>query len=542
MKIKEIFQWKYLVSLLFSMILAFFITVDSKLVYSGNVFGLATENYIHPFKGEDVVIWLMLTIVCWCLCFCLAHLYQKYCKKLFIRSEQDAVFKPKKFFVCVSLIYLVAWLPYVISYLPGSVYSDTYSSFEQALSGIYYNHHPILYSYLLGIFLKTGMKIGGTLESGILTCTLVQTVIMILIMAYFSTWVYKKNVRFDYCVLMTAFIALFPLFPFYAVAVWKDTPFSLAVLLYVLYSVDIAKSDGQILKSFSGIIKYIVLTFFVCFLRNNGIYICLFSFVIVTLAYWRQFRSLWKFEVCAVLTLIITLIIQGPVYSALKLSTETVESLGITNQQIFAVFTSPEGEWSEEDEAFISKVWNIEEIPQKYTPALADTPKLYMDWFDMFYLDDHLDEYFKTWMRLGLKNPGIYVEAWLMETMSFWSLTHGGWEAYIQLGVWPNSMMEIEERDLFHEVFGWSFGGTVQPDDYIVPGSLFWMAMFSMIITVINAPRGKNFKLLVPLSGVIALWLTLMIATPIAVSLRYAYAFVLVLPLLPVLPGILDNN
>ena len=77
MKIKEIFQWKYLISLLFSMVLAFFITADSKLVYSGNVFGLVGENYIESFKIEDIVIWTMLTMVIWCMCFCAVQSWKR---------------------------------------------------------------------------------------------------------------------------------------------------------------------------------------------------------------------------------------------------------------------------------------------------------------------------------------------------------------------------------------------------------------------------------------------------------------------------------
>ena len=531
------FTWKHGCMLFCSAVAAFFLAADTNVVYSGAIFGLYSENYMEPFVPGDIALWLLLTCVCYGLLHGMAALYRKFGSVLLRNCGEEV--PPKKqlrVFLLASGVIFAAWIPYLLSYVPGGLYSDSFSSLYQVLYHVFHNHHPLLFTFTVGLFVKVGMKLGGTLAAGTMTYTVAQTIVMALVMGYFVSWLRKKGVRKAYCVVVTIFIAVFPLFPYYAIAMWKDTPFSLSMLLYILYLIDIIQSDGEKLSDLAGVMKYLVLTFFVCFYRNNGIYICLLVHLALSLLYWKRvLTTLKQFQVLSVIAIIAYFILYGPVYSALNLSSEAVESLGVTNQQLFIVFADEDGEYTQEEADAVSKFWDPEEMAEKYAPMIADVPKWHMDSFDETYLNEHLSEYFKVWFSLCLKNFDLYVEAWLMETMSFWSPTHGGAEAYIQDGVWPNDY-GLSRRDLFYEWFGWSFSDLVTPDDYIAPGLLFWLAMLFTGVTFIASPKRKSLASLIPMLPILGLWLTLMIATPIAVSLRYAYPFVLVLPLLPVLP------
>lgn len=517
-----------------SMIAGFFLMACTKVVYNGDVFGLHTVNYMKNFRLQDLFVWLLFTAVCVGAIFAVGTLYRRFGGLLF--TDKEKKWSDRKFFFVVSGLIFLAWVPYLLTYYPGGVYSDSLVSLYQVLYSVFSNRHPLLFTFGVGACVLPGMKIFGSLSAGVMTYTVAQTVVMAFVMGYFVTWMRKKGIRPAVYAAVAVFIALFHLYPYYAIAMWKDTPFSLALLLYSLYLVDIIQSDGEIIETLPGVIKYLVLTFFVCFYRNNGIYIALLVHVTLSLVYWkRMLTALKQFQMLSVLCIVCYFILYGPIYTATNLATDPVESLGIPNQQIFAVFSDENGKYTEEEAEFISNIWDLEEIPTMYAPLLGDVPKWNMAFFDEDFLDAHLPEYFKTWFTLCTKNFEIYVRAWLMETLTFWSPIHSGWEAYIQPGVWPNHY-GLEHRNLLQEWFGLRFDELAQPDTYIAPGLLFWIAMLFTGTAFFIAPKGKRVKAFIPMLPLLGLWITVMIATPIAISLRYAYMVVMVIPLNPIYP------
>lgn len=535
---------------------AFFLA-DIKTIYSGDIFGSTELNYIRDFAAEDIVIWLAAGALIFMLALLLglAYIYagnnfknragweKPAVTALFRRRGRGALREgagelscARAFLFCFGVL-LLLWLPYLLTYMPGAVFADGFASIKQVLNGTFSNHHPILYTFFVGVCIRIGeLLVPGSINAGIAVYTAVQTAIMAAVMAYSIVWLYKKGIRAAYCAACLLFIALFPLFPYYAVATWKDTLFSLALYLYALCHADIMLSRGECLSGVKGAANYLILTFFVCFLRNNGIYVCLFSLVLLAILYHRVIKkNLWRFLLCAGALLALTLVIQGPVYSALGLSTEFAESVSVPNQQIFAVFSDDEGVYTQEEADFISNIWDIDEIKEKYTPSLADTPKAYMSRFDREFLERHKAEYFKVWIGLAAKNPKIIINAWLLDTMSFWSPSKGGPEAYVQLGVWPNDY-KVEQIDVFKSIFGWSFGDIVQPRSYMSIGLPFWLFILFFAVSAVCSQEKKWIRRILPALPALAVWLTVMIASPIAVSLRYAYIFVLLLPFLPAVP------
>lgn len=173
----------------------------------------------------------------------------------------------------------------------------------------------------------------------------------------------------------------------------------------------------------------------------------------------------------------------------------------------------------------------MEELGKKYTPCLADTPKGRVDKFNGEFIENHKKEFLKTWIQVCIQNPKIVTDAFFMENLGFWHLSVSGKVAYIQPGVWENSF-GVERKDLFEKFFHFSFEKLVLPRHYLSCGFLFWLVLLNMTVMVIL--RGE--RSITIWSSVIGAWITMMIATPIAISLRYMYILVLVLPLLPITP------
>lgn len=524
---------------MFSIVFSAVMTLSRIFIYSGDIFGKVGDNYAREIMVSDILLFVFGCVV-FCAAFIALTVFYDFAEKHWIHQNQREVPSLKKqtaaFFI-ISAIMFVCWLPYLLSNMPGAIFVDGFSSISQVIAGIYNNHHPLLYTLFAGIFIKIGI-LSGSLLKGIALYTIAQMLIMIAVMAHFMIWLYKKNVSRWYIATVMIFIAFFPLFPYYAVTFWKDTLFSLALFHLVLIYIDIFLSGGKYLYSTRGIVHYCVTAFLVCFLRNNGLYIYIFSLLFLVFIYRHFiFKYLKKFIICAIVLLIGTVIIQGPVYSEKKLSTEFVENLAIPMQQIFSV-VGKNGDYSEEDRVFISNIWDIDEIKEKYTPCNADTPKVYMSRFDDTFLEDHKAAFFKLWLRLFVDNPCLYMEAFLNQNIGFWNINASGPEAYFQTGVWPNNM-GLEQRDYFLEIFGFSFNSIVSPQKYISSGLLFWLMMGSALISVLRSKKDPMAHF-IPYIPVIGAWLTIMVAAPLGISFRYMYILLLFVPLLPVIP--LMNN
>ena len=521
---------KNILTLLFSILLSSIYVIGTNVNYT-TLFGKINEIYVDGLSIIQIVFIIIISIILYILFSLLTEFYdKKICNFLF---SEDSQYNFKKIIVKWVLLVLLInlfWIPYYLAYYPGNIFSDGFTSIEQALSTGINNHHTLLYSYYISIFAHIGNKIHN-FNSAIFLYTLIQSVIMSGILSYFIVWLSKYNIHPFYRILCFLFFCFFPLYPFYAMTMWKDTFFSLALFLYILFLIDFCTEKIELNKK-STLFYFLIISFLVCFLRNNGIYIVIFTVLFFIIFYFKQLKLYKKFLIWNIIFISFTIIIQGPVYSILGLKESFVESIAISMQQIGAV-VSYDGNYNQE---YISKIWNIEEIKEKYTPALADTMKWYMNDFNLDYLNSTKISFIKNWMKIVIKNPKIVIDAFLLENLGFWHLTYQDSFSYIQVGVWENDY-NVERNDILYEKTHISIDQYVVPKKYISAGLLFWIVMLSALICF----RMMNIMKVLPYIPVIGLWLTIMIATPVAFSLRYVYILVLLIPLLFVLPGILKR-
>lgn len=512
----------------FSFLFALTIMLGRLIVFKG-IFGNVHENYFMPFSFRHVVIFSVAFITSYLVVGLIELFVQESEKKTSIQRKN----KKRWIFFAFAAVLIICWLPYYLSYFPGGVYSDTYLSIGQAKGELALsNHHPILYTGLIKLFISIGTLLGRGMQFSIGLFTLAQFTALALTLAYFLYWMYKHKVANVFLILCTAFFSLFPLFPFYAVSVWKDTPFSIALFLYILCILNIVVSDGTWLKSWWGIAKYCVCTMLVAFLRNNGLYIVFAVTVFILFAYWEKvLRALKWFTAFAALTLAGIFIVQGPIYDKLGLNTtKQVESYGCLLQHI-AYVASVEGEINEEQIAFLDRIMPMEEMKRAYAPCIVDTIK-WSDSFDQDYLNEHKNEFLRVWASIALKNPGSAIKAHLLETLGFWDVTRGTEDAYIQTGLWFGEYDGMHEVDYFAKFFGFSFANLVKPRYYWSAALFIWFALLCMTVAISQ----KKYRFVLVYLAPLTLWATIMLATPIAFSLRYAYIFVPFMPVAALVP------
>lgn len=518
-----------------SIVLSLCIVLTTRVQFS-NIWGTIEENYFTKF-GMSAIVLFILTF-----CFILIgiHLTDAMIKNFFEKfSCQEQEPNRKKIIGIWAMVIFIAWIPYYLSYYPGGIYSDTFFSIRYIMSDTLTNRHPFFYTLLIGLSMKLGTMLNKGLTWSIGFFTMMQMLILECEFLYFVSWMLCHKLNRFVRVGSSIFFVFFPLIPLYAVSVWKDTPFCMAVLFWMMSVVDLYFEIVNNKYNVRNLVRFSVGIILVAFTRNNGIYIVMLSvFVMLTIIICKSQKERLSYIIAGggILITVIIYLIQGPGYSFAGIEqTETVENFGIPLQQIGAV-VAYDGFITEEQRLEIDNFIPFDNIKEHYAPTLADELKWYAG-LEEEYLSANPKDFLKLWLGLFRQNPSICLKAYLMSTVGFWNIDVATNDAYVQNFVWSNDL-GVEMHDYFIEWFGFSFQHFANPRHMISCAWFFWiffiMAWFSM------KHYGNNtIFLFIPQLGI---WITLMIATPIAVSLRYIAANMFTLPFAVIVPLLLEER
>lgn len=513
--------WFMIFAMLFSVML-----VVSCHIFRSPVGASTIESvYVTDFHFVDAVMWL----------FTVPAIYLLMKGAAFIFKALGAVFFKEQrrgkagiwVFGGSFLLLMVLWFPYLPSYWPGGIYSDTVDSINMALGkAALDNHNPILYTLIWRLMFRvTGAFTGAGEYGGLKLFTVVQTVLMAMALSGFAAWCYRKGLHKNFTVLCLLIFGLLPLYPFYGISLWKDTLFSLVVFIFSVFLYHVFGEGGEDI-SWLHLTLYGLLSILIIFLRNNGIYIAVFYSVIISITAFgmKWTRTALKVGGLSAAIIIIAAIIQGPVYDSQGYNFDRArESLGIPLQQV-AYIVSTDGVISEEDMEVIGAIMPLESWKALYCPEVVDTIK-FDPGFNGEYLENHTGEFMKTYLHLIGRNPVKAGKAYLLATMGFWDVFESSSTAYVCNFHFGNA--EYFMSDYFDYYLNISFRNLVEPKNYISAAVWVWM----MLATIFICLAKRNYKGLIAVMPALGLWLSIMIATPVAFSFRYVYALFLSVPL-----------
>lgn len=516
--IKELKQNK-IIKIIFSILFSIMLFLDNKLVYNDNIFSNIKEIYFKKFQLIDILYILIIITIIYIIITLLKMIIDKLEFKI---GKQNN----KKIFIIIFITLIICWLPYVLSYFPFGIFSDTRQQISQALSGSLDNRHPLLGTLLIKIFIDIGMLFKD-LKFGIQLYSIFQLLLMAGVISYFIYWLYKKKVPNIYLILTIIFYGFFKLIPIYVISLWKDTIFSAVLFLYIIDIADISISKFKNLEDKNKIIKHCILIFLVSFLRNNGLYITIITETLLLLIY--------KKNTIIIFELILFLIIQGPIYNYSKINTPFVENLGIPLQQV-AYSVCENKNIDEKDLAFIYNIIPIENLKQSYAPANVDTIK-WNEQFNDEYLNKNKIKFFKTWFQILLKNPNSYIKAYLLNTFGYWDINKSSNVGYMSITNWPNveELIGLTQDDYIKQITGKSIRKYIEPKSFYSSALFTWILLLSLTMSLI---KKKNILPLIPLVATI---LTILVAAPLAFSFRYLYILTFALPFIIIYPLINEN-
>ncbi|OKZ80092.1 MAG: hypothetical protein BHW07_03835 [Clostridium sp. CAG_433_25_7] len=528
--------------------------LDNLLVFNGDINSKLKDTYFKSFEPSKILIVVVSFVIIYLIFTLLEYLAVKLENRIY--SDKSHKIKDWKVFVIIFASLIVLWLPYILSYFPGGVYADTIAAINQATGEVgITNHNPILYTLIIvwfKVFLQIGSIFGNKLI-GLKIFTVVQEIVMALVLAYLVFKLYKNKISIKYIVLTILYFGLFELIPLYVVSLWKDVPFSLALLDEPEMNLH-PENQRKIARVLAMLANYgikIVITthsdfitrelsLLVMFLRNNGKYIVVLTTFIIILQYRKEiFKYAKKFIISSAVTIVATFIVQGPIYNRYNLNGPFVENLGILNQQLcYVVYV--DGNLTDYQKEFIGKVIPLESIKEHYTPLDIDNIKWGDTGFSESFLSENKKEYFKVWFKVFLQikvwfkvflqNPKEYVVAYLYNTVGYWDMTKSIFFGYTQEEMWPGLEKKDPgyiQSDFIKDVTGSSIRNILKPKTAISSAIFFVVTLVFFNLVLFK----KKYKYLLVFVPALLTYLSILVATPVAFTLRYIYILVLTIPL-----------
>lgn len=514
-------------------------TFGMQISFNGSVWGTPEENYIKPFDYITIIHFIVFFLLNGLALWIVSIINRTYNRKMTVNKITNTagferIFMKKNVFYSIALFcVIIAWLPYLLAYFPGGVYSDTFNTinlaYEMDEHGMFAlnNHHPILYILLWRGAILIGRLFSDELFIAVAIFQIFQFVVMAATLSYLVVWMKCKGLGKGMSIISLAFVMFFPLFPLYAISLWKDTLFSLVLLLYTLCIGDyILDKERDRLNEITYLLRLLFLGFLVAFTRNNGKYIVFLTLAIILITKIKKLFSYRKIVICSVILVITITIIQGPIYDRMNYNVDTTtESLGVPLQQI-SYLVYYDYDLTEEELNYIESIVSVDSIKERYRPCLFDSIKWDAQDFNSQSIDNNFSQFFKYYMQLMFKHPLGGIKSYMLATAGFWAPNIASLDAYVQNSIWNNSY-NLEGVDYLEKYFGFTIRKNLNDITPISSALFLVILIYAGFILLLN----RDFSKILLLLPALANWVTIMIATPIACSLRYVYILVLMLPL-----------
>lgn len=483
-------------------------------------------------------------ILCIAGWYCIFHMLitciYRSIKSKSLRDEeiQVNIQQERKIYLFTFICCVICWLPYYLSYFPGSFSPDSTNQIMQALGIVEYsNHHPVTHTLLLKGCYNFGFLLSGNENIGAATCTLVQMLLMAAIFSYLVIVLYHFKIKKMYLVLCVIYYALFPVNAVFSITIWKDVLFAGITLLFVvlLWKMNLLekeknnknatsiRKEGHIL-----IIGFIVIGTLFSLMRSNGFYAFIVCGIVMCLLLKNQRRPM----IISVLAVImIVCLIKGPVMEVQGIrQPDLIENLSIPSQHIARVIVTG-NELEPEEYELLNRVIDIERIPEVYKPYLSDPIKdLVREKGNQDYIEEHKKDFLLLWIKLGLRYPGEYINAQIAQTKGYWETDAQYWVIWTELheplnnvNIYRDSLLPQGLNRVVENILSAYHGIPLVGMLYSI-GFYFWVTLFLLAVCL------KKKKTILPFIPVLALWGTLMIATPVYAEFRYMYSMVVCLP------------
>lgn len=439
--------------------------------------------------------------------------------------------------VAAFLFLLLCWLPVFLAVYPGFFVYDAQDEYIQVATRTFSTHHPLVHVLLLGGMICAVHKLTDSYNLGIACYMVFQMAAAAGVFTFLFSYLRKKGVSRMVRLVGLLWLGTFPTVVMFTLCSAKDALFTLALLLLLICLLELGRDEENFFASKGWRFLFVVSGMAMMLFRNNGFYAFLVMIPFLLIGKKGRRRQLLLLSACAVAG---CLLVNGGLKLALHADdSEYQEILTVPIQQLARVYKYAPESFSKEDLDILHEVLN-EEALSLYTPRLSDPVKYR---FNNEAFAKAKGRYAALWLRIGMRKPLIYLNAWWMTSYGFWypdmvinvyggntvftftyqDNSYFGYEVELP-GVreskipWLNEVYRKLSLEVWKEkvpVLSWLFS----------PGAMFWLYAL-LFARLLNNGR---YEILYPFLLIFLVWLTVLLG-PTYLP-RYVLFFWYALPL-----------
>lgn len=319
------------------------------------------------------------------------------------------------------LTLLIVYIPYIVLSYPAIFMGDTGDIVLQGFNcsdwgttsylhlideNVKLNgHHPVINTLIVHACVVIGKAIFGSYNVGIFLAALSQLLGICAVASIAIRLLTQTGLHENVLLGLIAYFAFAPRIQNYMFLITKDAFSTCMMLLFLLsvFRMVQGKTSGKRALVELGLFGVAMGLF-----RNDGKYIILGSIVIMVLFIKEHRKTLLVSGVTIAVCLGLFFDVLMPAFHITPTSRR--EALSVPFQQTARYFKDYEEEVTEEEWVAVSAVLDANSIGEKYVPTRSDAVKAT---FHEEATNDELMTYFKMWIQMGLKHPGVYVQATL---------------------------------------------------------------------------------------------------------------------------------
>lgn len=480
---------------------------------------------------------------------------------------------------------LLCYLPVFLSYYPSVFAYDAEGQLYQVLAHDYSTHHPLIHTLFLGAFFRLGGLL-GSYSLGMAVHSVVQMVLMAGIFAYTVLFLYKEGTGRVLRLLLLLFYGLFPANSVLAISTTKDVLFAGLVLCYVLelyrqFSSRRTETGKRLEGSEEkekrgGWVTLVLIGALLLLFRNNALYAMIAAFPVTFFLMGKssvataeessarekntgkfaaekssmesarigkraQHSERKAYVLATVCMLFLFAIAAAGLKGALKAQNGSPrEMLSVPLQQIARTRVEHEEELEPELRQELDQYVSSEWVFAAYHPHLADPVK------SRAVIHDNPAGFIKVWIRLGLRYPQTYIDAFLDNSVGLWFLEdHSHAEIYGKgkesgfgyLSTDNRTMpagFEIVEhsklpglRNFMEEIVSENRYQDIPVLSVIFAPAFYW---WLLVLYLASAVYQRDWRGMIPAVFLVMYYLTLLLSP--AVLVRYMYPLMVSVPVL----------
>lgn len=432
----------------------------------------------------------------------------------------EASLRAEKYTNLITFLFLiVCWLPVLLAVYPGFFVYDAQEEWLQVASRNFNTHHPLVHVLMLGGIICAVHKVTDSYNLGIACYMVVQMMIVSGGFTYLLSFMRRRKVSRGVRLISLLYFAFFPVVVMFTLCSAKDALFTVALLLLLLALLDMDSAGGQFFTSNHKMLFFVLSAVAMMLLRKNGVY-AFAVMVPILLLYHKQNR-----KKTALLIGIIFLIYFG-INTGLTVvfhaqGGENQEILTVPIQQLARTYKFNREAFEQEDIDTLHEILP-EEALVLYNPKLSDPVKVRFQ-NEVFAADK--SKYAGLWLRIGLKKPLSYMNAWLVNSYGFWypdtviDVYSGNTVFTFTYGESSYFGYEVEEPGFRDSKIPWldeayrKLALEISQEKIPIysmlysPGGIFWCIAFVFAYMLYR----RKYHIVIPYMMVLTVWLTVLL-------------------------------